>query len=124
MAPGNNDLDCFTGLRLAPILQRPRAGALSMSAEEVREMATLGGARALGLEAEIGSLEAGKRADHAVLDLNRPHCLPAAGDPVAQVGYCAHASGVEPVIADGRVVVEGRRFLTLDEGEVVARARE
>src|SRR5690606_9241439 len=68
-APCNNNLDMFTEMRLAALIHKPRSGPLAMPAEKVLEMATLGGARALGLQDEIGSLEVGKRADIAVVDL-------------------------------------------------------
>jgi len=86
-------------------------------------MATLGGARALGREHEIGSLEVGKRADLVVMDARGIRFAPG-GSPYDRVVLCAHPGDVETVVVDGRVVVEGRRLLTLDEAEVVARATE
>ncbi|MGI5864962.1 MAG: 5'-deoxyadenosine deaminase [Myxococcales bacterium] len=123
-APCNNNLDAFTEMRLASLIHRPRAGALAMSAETILEMATIAGARALGLEGQIGSIEVGKRADLVVVDLTRPHCVPSAGDPIGQLVYCAHASDVEAVFVDGRSVVESGELVTLDEEKVVASARE
>lgn len=69
-APCNNNLNIFQEMRLASLIQKPVHGPTAMKAREVFEMATIEGARALGLENEVGSLETGKRADFAVLDLN------------------------------------------------------
>jgi 5-methylthioadenosine/S-adenosylhomocysteine deaminase len=69
-APCNNNLDMFQEMRLASLLQKPRLGPTAMKARETFEMATINGARALGLESEVGSLEKGKKADFALLDLS------------------------------------------------------
>jgi len=119
----NNSLDAFIEMRLAALIHRPRVGATGTPSELVLEMATLGGARALGLEHEIGSLEVGKRADLVVMDARGIRFAPG-GSPYDRVVLCAHPGDVETVVVDGRVVVEGRRLLTLDEAEVVARATE
>src|SRR3989475_5350814 len=71
-APCNNRLDVFAEMRLAALIQKPRLGADVLPAGRVLELATLGGARALGLEAELGSIAPGKRADLVVLDLREP----------------------------------------------------
>jgi 5-methylthioadenosine/S-adenosylhomocysteine deaminase len=84
-------------------------------------MATIHGARALGLEREIGSLEPGKRADLIVFDLDLPEWRPLL-DPVSTLVYSASAASVRTVMVDGRVVLDERRVTTVDEGEVLARA--
>jgi 5-methylthioadenosine/S-adenosylhomocysteine deaminase len=104
-APCNNRLDAFAEMRLAALIQKPRLGPETLPAAQVLELATLGGARALGLEAEIGSIEPGKRADIAVLDLDGPHAQPEAADLVSRIVYSARASDVRHAIVDGRVVV-------------------
>lgn len=119
----NNNLDIFTEMRLAALIHKPRAGADSMPASRVLEMATLGGARALGLESELGSIEPGKRADLTILDLRRLHSMPQ-GDLIGQIVHSARASDVVHVIIDGKLVMRDRELLTFDEEEVVARARE
>ena len=81
-APCNNRLDGFTELRLAALLQKARRGPAALPAKEALRLATLGGARALGLDAEIGSLAVGKRADLIVVDRSRPHHLPLLPGPV------------------------------------------
>src|SRR5438128_4057617 len=80
-APCNNGLDAFAEMRLAALIQKPRLGADALPAAQVLELATLGGARALGLEDELGRIAPGRRADLVVLDLSRPHLHPAIGDP-------------------------------------------
>jgi cytosine/adenosine deaminase-related metal-dependent hydrolase len=118
----NNTLDAFHEMRLAATLHLPRAGAQAMPAAEVLAMATVRGARALGLEDEIGSLEPGKRADVAVVDLSGPHCQPSGEDVHATVVYCARASDVTDVFVDGRPVVRGRKLLTLDARKLAREA--
>ena len=121
-APCNNTLDAFHEMRLAATLHLPRFGPRAMPASEVLAMATLGGARALGLEAEIGSIEPGKRADLAVVDLSGPHCAPPGDDPHATLVYCARASDVTQVLVSGRVVVRDRALLTLDAAALARKA--
>jgi len=116
-APCNNRLDAFTEMRLAALVQKPRLGPDAMPAAQVLELATLGGARALGLEQEIGSIEVGKKADLIVLDLSGPHVQPESADLVSRIVYSAQASDVRHVIVDGKVVVKdgGLRTAKLEE---------
>jgi cytosine/adenosine deaminase-related metal-dependent hydrolase len=121
----NNNLDMFTEMRLAALVHKPRVGPLAMPAERVLEMATLGGARALGLEAEVGSLEEGKRADITVVDLSGLHVTPSRPEDVlGPLVYAARASDVVHVLIDGRLVLKDRVLLTLDEAAVTASARQ
>jgi 5-methylthioadenosine/S-adenosylhomocysteine deaminase len=85
-------------------------------------MATLGGARACGLDALIGSIDAGKRADLAVVDMSGPH-LVALHDIYSQLVHCVRASDVRDTIVDGRVVMRNRVVRTLDEQAVVGEAK-
>ena len=121
-APCNNTLDAFHELRLAATLHLPRSGPRAMPAPEVLALATTHGARALGLEDEIGSVEEGKAADLTVVDLTGPHCQPAGPDPHATLVYCARASDVTDVLVAGRALVRGRKLLTLDAGKLAAGA--
>ena len=121
-APCNNTLDAFHELRLAATLHLPRSGPRAMPAAEVLAMATLNGARALGLLNEIGSIEAGKAADLTIVDLTAPHCQPAGPDPHATLVYCARASDVTDVLVAGRPLVRSRRLLTLDAEKLAAAA--
>ncbi len=117
----NNRLDMFTEMRTAALLQKALHGPEVLEASHVLRMATIGGAGALGLEAEIGSLEVGKRADIAVVELSGLHTSPEA-DVVSSLVYAAEASDVRSVVIDGRLVMENRELLTVDEGDVVAEA--
>jgi 5-methylthioadenosine/S-adenosylhomocysteine deaminase len=120
-APCNNRLDMLTEMRSAALLQKVSRGADALPAAQVLRMATLDGARALGLEGEVGSLEAGKLADITVLELGRLHTTPRP-EVVSTVVYAAEARDVRDVLIDGRVVLRDGHLETLDEREVVAEA--
>jgi 5-methylthioadenosine/S-adenosylhomocysteine deaminase len=122
-APCNNRLDMFTEMRSAALIQKMMLGPESLPALRVLKMATIDGARALGLEHETGSIEPGKRADLTLLDLDTLHATPWR-DQVSAIVYSACASDVVTVIIDGRVVMRDRRLVTMDEREVIRRARE
>lgn len=117
----NNRLDMFTEMRTAALLQKALHGPEVLPAGRVLRMATIDGARALGLDAEIGSLEVGKRADVAVVRLDRLHTSPEA-EIVSSLVYAAEASDVQSVLIDGRVVMQDRMLLSIDERETVAEA--
>jgi 5-methylthioadenosine/S-adenosylhomocysteine deaminase len=99
-----------------------RENAGVMPPERVLEMATLNGARCALREAEIGSIEPGKRADLVLFDTARPEWQPLY-NPVANLVYSATGKSVETVIVDGRVLIEGGRVVTLDEGAIIEAAR-
>jgi len=122
-APCNNRLDMFTEMRTAALIQKALQGAKTLPALSMLRMATIDGARALGLEKEIGSIEVGKRADLMLINLNGLHTTPHP-DPVSTIVYAAEARDVETVLIDGRVVMRERQLLTLDEHEVIHSARE
>lgn len=113
-APCNNNLSMFSEMRLAALIHKPGAGPKAMRAQEVLDLATLGGARALSWSEEIGSIEVGKRADLVALDLTAPeNTLPAPAaiarrpDPEAiasSIVYSSHPSHVRWTLVDGRVV--------------------
>ncbi len=117
-APCNNRLDAFAEMRLAALLHKPRLGPEVMPAAQVLELATLGGARALGLEAEIGSIEAGKCADLIALDLGGPHAQPEGADLISRIVYSARAADVRHVIVDGHIVVRDGALKTGDTVEI------
>ncbi|HXF95216.1 MAG TPA: amidohydrolase family protein, partial [Gemmatimonadales bacterium] len=117
-APCNNRLDAFEEMRLAALIQKPRLGPEALPAAQVLELATLGGARALGLEGEVGSIEVGKRADLVALDLSGPHGQPADADPASRIVYAARAADVRHVLVDGRIVVQDGRLKTADLDEI------
>lgn len=121
-APCGNNLDGFLELRLAALLHKPRLGPRAMPAARAVALATRGGARALGLQDELGSLEVGKRADVIALDINRLHIVPAES-PYSIIAYAARSTDVRHVAVDGSVVVRDRELLTLDREAVLRNAR-
>jgi len=124
-APCNNNLNMFMEMRLAALLHKPRCGPTAMPARQVFEMATLNGARAMGLEQEVGSLEVGKKADIVLVDLRRWHTWPdRAADVYAQLVYQTQAADVCCTIVDGRVLMQEDRTLTINEAEVLAGSRQ
>ena len=114
----NNRLDGFTEIRLAALIQKPRLGPEALPAIQALELATLGGARALGLESEVGSIEVGKRADITVLDLGAPHAQPDHDDLISRIVYSACASDVRHVLVDGRQVVKDGELKTAKVEEI------
>ena len=120
-APCNNRLDMFTEMRTAALLQKVLHGPEVLPAGRALRMATIDGARALGLANDIGSIEVGKRADLIVIDLNRLHTAPET-DVVSSVVYSAQASDVRTAIIDGRIVMRHGELTTLNEADVIADA--
>ena len=118
----NNRLDMFEEMRLAAVLQSVRQGPGALPARDAVWMATREGARALGLEADIGSVEPGKRADLIVVGLDRPHLAPGP-DPYSTLVYAARGTDVRHTVVDGRVLVRDSCLVHLDTAEVVADAR-
>jgi len=121
-AASNNDLDMFEEMLTAALLAKHASGDPTVApAPAVLEMATRGGARALGLEDRIGSLEAGKRAVLVVVGLDEPRLHPLY-DVVSHLVYVAKGADVRHVVVEGRMVMRDRRVLTLDEKAVTAEA--
>ena len=120
----NNVLDMFETMKVGALLQKciyrnPEA----LSAYEVVRMATINGAKALGLERSIGSLEMGKRADIILIDLSKPHLKPL-HDIYACLVYSARGSDVDTVIVDGKILMENRKVETLNEREIIEKAEK
>lgn len=120
----NNTLDMFETLKIATLLQKlvylnPRI----LPVYEVLRMATVNGAKALGLGKSIGSLEVGKKADVILVDLSKPHLKPL-HNIYANIVYSAHGSDVDTLIVDGKIVMENRHVKTLDEQAVMERAEK
>jgi 5-methylthioadenosine/S-adenosylhomocysteine deaminase len=123
-AGSNNDLDLMEEMDLAAKLAKiTKLDPLALNAKAVVEMATIEGARALHMEKEIGSLEAGKKADFIIISLDEPNAVPMY-DLYAQLAYALKGSDVETVVIGGRVVMRDRKLLTVKEEEVMAKARE
>ncbi|MEN6461025.1 MAG: 5'-deoxyadenosine deaminase [Syntrophomonas sp.] len=124
-APCNNNLDPFMEMRLASLIQKPLHGPTALPAYQVFYMATRGGARAMGLEKDIGSLEVGKKADIVLLDLNKIHCSPYEGSNIySQLVYQAHAADVVFTMVDGQIVYENGRLTTINEIEIQQAAEQ
>ena len=119
----NNHLDMLAELRLAAVLQAQRRGPGAVTARQALWMATRNGARTLGLEQEIGSIEAGRRADLILIDASRPHLQPGP-DPYSTIVYAARPDDVRMTMVDGEVLVDEFVPLRIDIGEVVATARD
>jgi 5-methylthioadenosine/S-adenosylhomocysteine deaminase len=118
----NNRLDMFTEMRTAALLQKLAHGPEVLPAMRVLRLATIDGARALGLEKEIGSLEAGKRADVIVVSVEQLHSSPRHDDLVSALIYSAVAADVRTTIIDGKVLMRNGELQTLDEDLVIDEA--
>lgn len=122
--PSNNTYDMIRDMRLASYLGSLRENDPTVvSAETVLEMATINGAKAMGLADQIGSIEAGKRADFIVINMDAPHLTPA-WDPVSTIAYAATGADVDTVVIDGKIVMEHRQVKTLDEQAILEDVRQ
>src|SRR6201987_4765923 len=118
-AGSNNDLDLMEEIDLAAKLAKiSKMDPLALNAKSVVEMATIDGARALHMEKEIGSLEAGKKADMVLISLDKPNAVPMY-EIYAQIAYALKGSDVDTVIIGGRVVMRDHKLLTLNEDEIL-----
>jgi len=118
----NNTLDMLETMKFASLLQKVYyMDPTILPAQQALEMATINGAKALGFEKTVGTLENGKKADITLIDFRSPHLTPM-HDPYANIVYSAQGSDVETVIVDGEILMEGRKVKTLDEEEVMQRA--
>lgn len=119
-AASNNALNMFHEMNLLALIHKGnRQKADCVSAREIFRMATIQGAKALGMEKETGSIQVGKKADLAVLNLNTPSMMPG-NDLLAGLCYSANGSEVELVIIDGKITMENGKVLTMDEERVYA----
>jgi cytosine/adenosine deaminase-related metal-dependent hydrolase len=122
--PSNNCYDMIREMKTASLLQKARTlNPLVMKAGTILEMATVNGAKALGLKSEIGSIEVGKKADLIIVNIRKPHLTPSF-NPVSNIVYAAEGSDVETSIIDGKIVMENGVVKTLDEEKVLRIANE
>ncbi len=121
-APSNNSLDMIRNMYCAGIHKEIHQDARLLPAEKALEMATIDGARVAQWEDEIGSLEAGKRADLILINTNQVEMLPIY-NPVSNLVYSCHAGNVDTTIVDGKVLMEGRQVLTIDENKLLEEIR-
>lgn len=126
----NDRHDMFEEMRLAVLLSRWRTTKAAITAWDAIEMATLGGATVLGLDDRIGSIEIGKDADIIVVGIEGVHVAPLMVEDfdtdrlLAHLVFSAGAADIDTVIASGKVVMQGRRFLELEPGRIIAMAKQ
>lgn len=122
-AASNNTLNMFSDMNMLALLHKAsRRSATDVTAEEIVKMATIGGARAMGLN-DTGAIEAGKKADIAILDLNFPSMQPI-NDVIAALCYSASGYEVESVMVNGEFLMENRELKTIDEERVYFEANK
>ena len=121
-APCNNNLNIFTEMRLAGLIQKYLHGPQSMPAQTVFRLATIDGARALGMEQEIGSIEPNKKADLVFIKRNQVHSIPDE-NIYAKLIYATQAEDVKHVMIDGKWVMRDRQLLTIDEKMLLAQIK-
>jgi len=120
----NNNLDMIREMSTAAKLHKvARLDPTVMNAQTVAHMATIEGAKALGMDKITGSLEVGKKADIIILGLNKPHLTPLYNE-YSHLVYAASGADIDTVVINGKVVMENRSLLTIDETEVMQRVRE
>ncbi len=120
-APCNNRLDMFTEMRTAALVQKAIHGPQVLPALTALQMATIRGAKAIGLENSIGSIEVGKQADLILLNLNTLHTIPQP-DIISTIVYAAEAGNVETVVIDGQIVMLKRELIRVNEEQIMANA--
>jgi len=128
-APGNNCSNMFNEMKLTALFNKCKAkDPTVMPAWQVMKLATIGAARAIGMEREIGSIKEGKKADIIIIDLEQPNLCPVITEPVRNIVpnlvYAASGREVETVIIDGRVVMEDREMKTVDEKQAIREAQK
>jgi 5-methylthioadenosine/S-adenosylhomocysteine deaminase len=122
-AASNNDLDMFEAMRVASLLQKVTSNSpTAVSAKTALQMATIGGARALGMERQIGSLEQGKRADVIIVGMSAARQTPMY-DPISHLVYVTRGDDVQTTIVNGKVLMRNRKVVTLDRAAVLKDAR-
>jgi 5-methylthioadenosine/S-adenosylhomocysteine deaminase len=122
-AASNNDLDMFEAMRQAAFLAKLQTNdPRSVPARTALEMATIDGARALGMQKELGSLEPGKRADVITVAMTAARQTPMY-DPLSHLVYTTHGDDVRTTIVNGRVLMRDRKVITLNEAAVLGEAR-
>jgi 5-methylthioadenosine/S-adenosylhomocysteine deaminase len=119
----NNDLDLLREMDMAAKLHKVHTGDPALcTAVQITIMATRGGAAALGMSDDLGSLEPGKKADLITIDLSQPHLVPLY-EPCSHLVYTARGADVRDVIIDGRIVMRNREVLAIDLEQVMAEVR-
>ena len=120
----NNNLDMIKEMSTAAKLHKvARLDPTVMNAQTVVRMATIEGAKALGMDKITGSLEVGKKADIIIIGLNEPHLTPLYNE-YSHLVYAMSGADVDTVLINGKIVMENRKLLTINEAEVMQKVRE
>jgi 5-methylthioadenosine/S-adenosylhomocysteine deaminase len=122
-APCNNNMDIFNEMRLAALIQKPKNGPTAMNSETVFRMATIDGARALGLESQIGSIEVGKKADLVFCKINELRSIPFE-NIYSKVVYSTNSSGVIHSMIDGKWVMQDRTLSAYDINKIILNSNQ
>ncbi len=123
-AASNNNLDMLEEMKIAALQQKVNTlDPTVLKADDVFKMATLGGATALGLADEVGTIEVGKKADLVLVDMKSPHLTPYR-HPISHLVYAAGGGDVDTVICNGQILMQERELLTIDEKVVLEEAEE
>ena len=124
-ASSNNNLDLIEELKIASLLQKVSTlNPKVLTSDEAIEMATIKGARTLGLEDEIGSIEVGKKADIILIDTNAANMTPQSSTLSSNIIYSANGSNVDTTICNGKILMENKKLNFLDEDEIIKKARK
>jgi 5-methylthioadenosine/S-adenosylhomocysteine deaminase len=126
-AASNNTLDMFETMKVCALLHKAhRWDATVLNAQRVLDLATIEGARALGGNSELGSIEPGKRADLILVNMKTPNMTPifTKDTVVSDLVYSASSSNVDTTIVDGNILMQNRKLTTLNPEEVMSKARE
>ena len=123
-AASNNSLNMFHEMNILSLIHKGvEKKADSMSAKTVLKIATINGAKALGIDDKVGSIEEGKKADLAIINLNELSMIPH-NNIIASLVYSANGTEVDTVLVGGRVVMENRKILTFDEEDIKNKCQE
>lgn len=124
-ASSNNNLDLIEELKTASLLQKVATlDPKVLTSDESLAMGTINGARALGLEDEIGTVEVGKKADLILIDTNSANMVPDSSNLSSNIIYSANGSNVDTTICNGQILMENKKLTTLDEQDIYKKARE
>lgn len=123
-AASNNNMDMLEEMKIAALGQKVNTfDPTVLKADDVFKMATIGGATALGLSDELGTIKVGKKADLILVNMKAPHLAPYR-HPISHLVYAANGGDVDTVICNGQILMKGRKLLTLDEKAVLEEAEE
>ncbi len=124
-ASSNNNLDLIEELKTASLLQKVSTlDPKVLNSDEALAMGTIKGAETLGLESEIGSIEVGKKADIILIDTNSANMVPDSSSLSSNIIYSANGSNVDTTICDGKILMENKKLVVLDEDEIYQKSRQ